>query len=146
MARNQTVHARWNFIVQLYGGNRIPGEGCDKIQDAMKIALLVISAICVRAADVEWPINGGPYNIRYSTLTQINTANVNKLQVAWSYDAHDAFKDSEMQSNPIVVDGVLYATTPKMRVIALDAQTGREIWSFDPNQGGGAQRRYHQRG
>src|SRR6185295_14052427 len=35
--------------------------------------------------------------------------------------------------NPIVVEGVLYATTPKLRVIALDAATGREIWSFDPN-------------
>ena len=42
-------------------------------------------------------------------------------QVAWSYDAHDAFKDSEMQSNPIVVDRMLYVTTPKMRVVALDA-------------------------
>ena len=38
-----------------------------------------------------------------------------------------------MQPNPIVVDGVLYATTPKLRVIALDAATGREIWTFDPN-------------
>ena len=52
--------------------------------------------------------------------------------MAWTYDSHDAFKGSEMQSNPIVVDGVLYATTPKLRVIALDAATGREIWSFDP--------------
>src|SRR6266550_71866 len=73
----------------------------------MKIALLVLAATCVRAADTEWPVNGGPYNIRYSTLTQINPANVNKLQIAWIYDAHDAFKDSEMQSNPIIVDGLL---------------------------------------
>ena len=34
-----------------------------------------------------------------------------------------------------MVDGVLYATTPKLRVIALDAATGKEIWSFDPTQG-----------
>ncbi len=100
----------------------------------------------VRAADVGWPVNGGPYNIRYSELKQITPENVSSLRMAWSYDAHDAFKDSEMQSNPIVVDGVLYATTPKLRVIALNAVTGREIWSFDPNQGGGAQRRYRQRG
>ena len=66
--------------------------------------------------------------------------------MAWTYDSHDAFKDSEMQSNPIVVDGVLYATTPKLRVIALNAETGGEIWSFDPSGGAGAQRRYRHRG
>ena len=92
-------------------------------------------AICVQAADVGWPVNGGSYNIRYTTLSQITPANVARLQVAWTYDAHDAFKDSEMQSNPIIVDGLLYATTPKMRVIALNAETGREVWSFDPAEG-----------
>jgi quinoprotein glucose dehydrogenase len=113
-------------------------------------ARIAASCLCtgalLGAADVEWPVNGGPYNIRYSELKQITPENVKRLRVAWSYDAHDSFKDSEMQSNPIVVDGVLYATTPKLRVIALDAQTGRELWSFDPNQGGGAQRRYRHRG
>ena len=108
--------------------------------------LLFLLAIAASAADVEWPVNGGPGNIRYSALTQINPSNVARLQLAWSYDAHDAFKDSEMQSNPIIVDGMLYATTPKLRVIALEAATGREIWSFDPNQGTQGQRRYRHRG
>ena len=112
----------------------------------MKIFLLALAVIYARAADVEWPVNGGPYNIRYSALTRINRENVNRLQVAWTYDAHDAFKDSEMQSNPIVVDGLLYATTPKMRVIALDAVTGREVWGFDPAGGEQPQRRYRHRG
>src|SRR5207249_10613211 len=49
-------------------------------------------------------------------------------------------KDSEMQSNAVVVNGVLYATTPKMRVVALDAATGREVWAFDPNNGEPARR------
>ena len=40
-----------------------------------------------------------------------------------------------MQSNPIVVDGVLYATTPTMKVVAVDAETGAEIWKFDPSGG-----------
>ncbi len=91
-------------------------------------------------------MNGGPDNIRHSPLTQITRENVGRLKVAWSYDAHDAFKDSEMQSNPIVVDGVLYATTPKLRVVALDALTGREIWTFDPAGGAAPQRRYRHRG
>src|SRR5262245_56900751 len=75
--------------------------------------------VSVRPADVEWPMHGGTDNIRYSALTQINRDNVTKLQVAWTYDSRDAFKGSEMQSNPVVVDGMLYATTPTLKVVAL---------------------------
>src|SRR5215469_3079103 len=107
---------------------------------------LACAPILLYAADTEWPVNGGPYNIRYTELSQITPANVSRLQVAWSWDAHEAFKDSEMQSNPIVVDGVLYATTPKLHVIALDARTGREVWKFDLTRGETIQRRYRQRG
>lgn len=91
-------------------------------------------------------MNGGPYNIRYTELSQITPANVGRLRMAWSWDAHEAFKDSEMQSNPIVVDGVLYATTPRMHVIALDARTGREVWKFDLTRGDTVQRRFRHRG
>ena len=112
---------------------------------AVSLSAIVFSVACLRAADVQWPVNGGPDNIRYSPLTQVNRENVTKLKVAWTYDSQDAFKDSEMQSNPIVVDGVLYATTPKLRVVAVDAKTGREIWAFDPAKGQ-AQRRYRHRG
>ena len=97
-------------------------------------------------SNVDWPVNGGIDNIRYSPLTQINRDNVSKLQVAWTYDSHDAFKGSEMQSNPIVVDGVLYATTPTLKVIAIDAATGREIWKFDPSQGAPSGGRFRHRG
>ncbi|HWC95991.1 MAG TPA: PQQ-binding-like beta-propeller repeat protein [Candidatus Sulfopaludibacter sp.] len=107
---------------------------------------LIFSLAALHAADRDWPVNGGPYNIRYSPSTQISPANIGKLQVAWSYDSHDAFKDSEMQSNPIVVDGMLFATTPTLKVVALDAATGREIWKFDPAEGAGPQRRYRHRG
>jgi quinoprotein glucose dehydrogenase len=98
------------------------------------------------AQNVDWPVNGGPDNIRYTTLSQITPENVSRLQLAWSYDAHDAFKDSEMQSNPIVVDGLLYATTPKMRVIALNSETGQEVWSFDPTNHAANPRHYRNRG
>uniref|UniRef100_Q029Y3 Pyrrolo-quinoline quinone n=1 Tax=Solibacter usitatus (strain Ellin6076) TaxID=234267 RepID=Q029Y3_SOLUE len=112
----------------------------------VKFGLALLAACAMPAADVQWPVNGGTDNIRYSPLTQINRENVGQLKEAWSYDSHDAFKDSEMQSNPIVVDGVLYATTPKLRVVALDAETGREIWAFDPAGGAEPQRRYRHRG
>src|SRR3979490_2027470 len=94
------------------------------------ILLLLLSPVIVLAQtpDVDWPINGGPYNIRFSTLDQITPANVAKLKVAWTYDSHDSFNESEMQSNPIVVDGVLYATTPTLKVVAVNAATGEEIW------------------
>jgi quinoprotein glucose dehydrogenase len=90
----------------------------------------------VANGSTEWrAYGGGPENTHYSALRQINRANVRGLQVAWIYDTGDVFDGSEMQCNPIVVDGVLYATSPKMRVFALDATTGKELWSFDPNEG-----------
>jgi len=79
---------------------------------------------------------GNPDNTHYSTLKQINKSNVHKLQVAWTYDTGDVFEGSEIQCQPIVVKGVLYATSPKQRVIALDAATGKLLWSFDPWMGG----------
>ena len=78
---------------------------------------------------------GGLDNTHYSALTQVNRDNVAKLKVAWTYDTGDAFKGSEMECNPIIVNGTLYATTPKLKVIALDAATGALKWTFDPNQG-----------
>ncbi len=82
----------------------------------------------------EWSNYGGnPENTHFSALKQINRDNVKQLQVAWTYDTGDMFEGSEMQCNPLVVNGVLYATSPKLRVFALDAATGKENWSFDPN-------------
>jgi quinoprotein glucose dehydrogenase len=78
---------------------------------------------------------GGPDNIHYSSLDQINRDNVNTLQVAWTFDTGDAHPKSEMECNPIVVDGVLYAPTPSGNVVALNAATGVLRWRFDPNEG-----------
>ena len=71
---------------------------------------------------------------RYSTLTQINTQNVQQLKVAWTYRSGD-FSDSlktTNECNPVVVDGVLYASTPELKLVALNAATGKELWRFDP--------------
>ena len=78
---------------------------------------------------------GGPDNIHYSSLDQINRDNVKTLQVAWTFDTGDAHPKSEMECNPIVVDGVLYAPTPSGNVVALNAATGALRWRFDPNEG-----------
>ncbi|HWJ24804.1 MAG TPA: pyrroloquinoline quinone-dependent dehydrogenase, partial [Gemmatimonadaceae bacterium] len=97
-------------------------------------------------SSVDWPTYGGTTNNdHYSTLSQIAPDNVRRLKVAWTYDTHDGFDGSEMEDNPIVVDGVLYATSPKLRVFALDAATGRELWSFDPTVADPRKGRYRHR-
>jgi quinoprotein glucose dehydrogenase len=106
----------------------------------------VAGVACSQPPNVEWPVHGGVGNIRYSSLTDITPANVDQLQVAWTYDSHDAFKASEMQSNPIVVDGLLYVTTPTMKVVALNAETGAEVWKFDPSGGAPPGARFRHRG
>ncbi len=88
---------------------------------------------------VDWTTTGGaPGNARYSPLDQINVTNITQLQVAWVYHTGDLPPDGhgEIQATPIVVDGVLYATTPKLAVIALRAEAGTLLWRFDafPNR------------
>jgi quinoprotein glucose dehydrogenase len=78
---------------------------------------------------------GGTGNTHYSSLDQINRDNVHNLQVAWTFDSGDQHPKSEMECNPIVVDGVLYATTPNGSVVALDAATGSVHWRFDATEG-----------
>jgi len=73
--------------------------------------------------------------MRYSPLTQINRANVKRLQVAWTFDASDGTVGTELEVNPIVVHGVLYATTASLNVVALNAATGQLVWRFDPYDG-----------
>ena len=87
-------------------------------------------------AGKDWPIyNGGADSIHYSSLKQINRNNVQSLKLAWTFDTGDAYPGSELQCNPLVIDGVLYATTPKVNVIALDGATGHLLWRFDPHEG-----------
>ncbi len=71
---------------------------------------------------------------RFSPLTQVNKANVKQLKVAWEYKSGDADARGRtaIQCTPIIVDGVLYATTPTLDAIALDAATGKELWRFAP--------------
>jgi quinoprotein glucose dehydrogenase len=96
--------------------------------------LTLLFGVTLLAAD--WPDYGGNQaRTRYSPLTEITPANVSSLKVAWTYDTGDAFKGSEMQCQPVVARGVLYATSPTLRVFALDAATGTVKWSFNPLEG-----------
>lgn len=84
-----------------------------------------------------WTEYGGTHeNIKYSSLAQIDTSNVHRLKVAWIYHSEnrDSTKfGSAMESNPIVINGVLYVASPTLKLCAVDAATGREKWKFDPS-------------
>ena len=75
-----------------------------------------------------------PKGNQYSPLAQIHAANVHRLERAWEYKTGDANQRSTMHANPIVVDGVMYVTTPSLKAVALNAATGKEIWVVRPRQ------------
>ncbi len=82
-----------------------------------------------------WPVYlGDKYNSHHSPLTQINRDNVKQLQVAWEYKTGDADLNghTQIQCNPIIIDGIMYGSSPKLKIFALDAATGKQKWSYDP--------------
>ncbi len=72
----------------------------------------------------------------YSRLGQINRENVKDLKVAWVYRTGDSKHGTSIQCNPIVIDDILYATSPALKILALNAATGQKIWEFDPASSG----------
>lgn len=85
-------------------------------------------------AEREWrEYLGGPDRNHFSPLTQITTENVAALEVAWTYHTGEF---GEMQTNPIVSEGVLYGTTPSGAIFALDAATGQERWKYSQEPAG----------
>src|SRR5688572_20531675 len=78
---------------------------------------------------------GNKENNHYSSLTEIDTNNVSQLQPAWIFNTGDAdtAKNSQIQCNPIVVDSIIYFTSPTLKLFALHAGTGKKIWEFNPD-------------
>ncbi|MEE8321908.1 MAG: PQQ-binding-like beta-propeller repeat protein [Gammaproteobacteria bacterium] len=96
------------------------------IRSALSYAIIVFACGCV--TDTDWPLYGRDYsNQRFSPLKQINRENIDQLSLAWSYHTG---KHGTFQTSPIVVDGVMYITTPFNDVIALDAKSGQEKWRY----------------
>ncbi|HLZ42691.1 MAG TPA: pyrroloquinoline quinone-dependent dehydrogenase [Candidatus Sulfotelmatobacter sp.] len=113
---------------------------------SIKTWQIVLSAIVLtgiawaQTRDTDWPNYGNdPGGMRYSTLSQINRENVSKLKVTWIFhtgDISDGTHDrrrSGFEATPIFVDGTLYISTGFNRVIALDPETGRQLWAYDPH-------------
>lgn len=82
------------------------------------------------ATSKDWPAVGLDFGeTRFSKLDQINAGNVKNLGLAWSYSLESA---RGVEATPIVVDGIMYVTAPWSVVHAIDARTGKKIWTFDP--------------
>ena len=95
--------------------------------------LLILTSFAWRPAHPEdWPAWGrDPGNQRHSPLTQINKDNVKTLVPAWQYKMTKRGVPSRpAQSTPLMVDGVLYLSFPYYRVVALEPETGSEIWEY----------------
>jgi len=76
-----------------------------------------------------WTVShGDPFADRYSALAQIDRGNVGQLREAWTYHSRDGM--GNIQANPIIVDGVMFAPTPGRAIVAIDASKGAELWRF----------------
>jgi glucose dehydrogenase len=103
------------------------------------VITILLASIPALLQAQEWlAYAGDPGGSKYSRLKQINRDNVTRLKVTWTYHTGDMSDGSEypprsaFESTPLVIDGVLYITTPFSRLIALDAETGKKLWEFDP--------------
>jgi quinoprotein glucose dehydrogenase len=100
-------------------------------------------AFAATPADREWRWHAGDaHATRHSPCDQITPGNVKNLKVSWTHKTGDASTRpaTTIECTPIVVDGVMYLTTPRVKVQALNAATGELLWTFDPLQGRGGRR------
>ncbi len=82
----------------------------------------------------DWPVYmADHFNSHYSNLVEITRDNVDQLELAWQYNTGDDISDNhtQIQCNPIIIDGILYGTSPNLKVFALNAETGKRVWEFD---------------
>src|SRR4029453_18520582 len=100
-------------------------------------SVLLFSLALVNAQ--EWRYYAGDAGgTKYSAQKEIHRGNVERLRPAWIFPTGDVSDGtrwptrSAFEGTPLVADGVMYVTTPFSRVIALDPETGKELWSFDP--------------
>ena len=109
------------------------------------IAIIASSIILTLAAQrapqglIEWRYWGGDAaQSKYSTVDEITPANVSNLQLAWNYEVGEkpmpqhGMRPGNFENTPLMIDNVVYISTSYHRVIALDAETGKQLWVFDP--------------
>jgi quinoprotein glucose dehydrogenase len=109
---------------------------------AIVLAAMLFASLLVGADDttrqVEWLYYGGDQGgMKYSPLADITAENVSRLQIAWQWKHWETPLPEYgtipgfFENTPLMIDGVLYVTTPYNSIAALDAETGKELWRFD---------------
>lgn len=104
------------------------------------IALGSMAARPGPAAEQDWPVYAAdPAATHYSPLTDIDRTNIDRLSIAWTWQTGDegvrppaGARPGSFENTPLMIDDVLYVSTPLNRVAALDAETGTEKWTYDP--------------
>ena len=107
-------------------------------RDFLVSPLLVLPAWSASPAESDWRFYGGDAGAsRFSPLDQIKRGNASKLKPAWSHAAGDALQRpaTTIECTPLVADGVMYLTTARVQVRALNAATGEPLWNFNPLEG-----------
>src|SRR6516162_8144392 len=115
------------------------------------VAVPVAAALSAQSASrpAGWTTYAGDtQGRRYSPLTQINTKNVAQLKLAWQYGVAQPNAGAgstvnavgRSQAVPILVGGMLYTSTSRRTIVALDPATGSEIWKYDLDKGGAPNR------
>jgi glucose dehydrogenase len=107
----------------------------------IRVTAIVMTLSAIAFAQGDWPAYGhDPGGMRFSPLSEINAANVVHLRRAWTYHTGEhppsagprGQRQTAFETTPLIVNGVLYFSTPANRIIALDPASGRELWKFDP--------------
>ena len=105
----------------------------------MGLTMAAFLSIGADRGPVDWAVWGGDSGgAHYSTLADINTSNVAQLKQAWIWKtgeddlAEYKTRPGMFENTPVVIDGVMYLSTPYNKVVALDPETGSVIWSYDP--------------
>ncbi|HEY8056148.1 MAG TPA: PQQ-binding-like beta-propeller repeat protein [Terriglobales bacterium] len=100
---------------------------------ALRFCILLLAGVLPLTAQSDWPAVGhDPGAARYSPLKQITPGNASQLGVAWVYDT--GLVDRNFETTPLVIGSVMYLTTPTETVVALAADSGRVLWTFDPKE------------
>ncbi|MBB6052798.1 ThuA domain-containing protein [Armatimonas rosea] len=90
-----------------------------------------------KKTSMDWRESGNDAGrMRHAKLTQVNKKTVKGLKPAWEFRTGDAAAGTTIECTPIVVEGVMYLTTVKLRIVALEAATGKPIWVYDPKSSG----------
>lgn len=104
------------------------------------LIILLVWSSCRRNENRTWAVyKADAESTSYSPLKQVDKTNVNKLELAWTFHPNDARAGARFgnaECNPIIIDGVMYATSARHRLYAIEAGTGKQLWGFDPFDGG----------